>query len=94
MSDRRSDPFRESEITAMRSFLEQLDEQERRFGSWTSKIDARQTGFSLHVKFEKKADATVALRAANVFDQAPVAIYTIIDRVLGQIEDAAETVAS
>ena len=86
MGERRSDPFSESEIAAMRDYLARLDEQERQFGSWTSKIDARQTGFSLHVKFAKKADAMAAIKVAGVFDQAPVALYSILDRVLGQIE--------
>lgn len=94
MADRRSDPFSESEITSLRDFLAKLDEQETQFGSWTSKIDARQTGFSLHIKFANKGDAVAAMRVAGVFDQAPVILYSIIDRVLGQIEAAATEGAS
>lgn len=88
MSERRSDPFSEAEVAALRDILAQLNSQEEMIGNWSTKCDARQTGFSLHAKFEKKVDIMDTLAVVAVMEQAPIRLYQIVDRVLGQIEAA------
>lgn len=93
MSGRRSDAFSEAEVATLREIVAQLDAQDERCGGWSSKIDARQTGFSLHIKFDKKVDIMQAITVANIFEQSSTRLYQIVDRVLGQIEAGAEAPA-
>lgn len=91
---RRSDRFSEAEVAGLRAILAQLDGQDDLIGGWSTKVDARQTGFSLHVKFDKKVDAMESIRASAIFAQSPGRLYQIVDRVLGQIEAASTEAAS
>lgn len=83
-----SSPFSNAEITVMREMVDRLLALDDITGGWTSKIDAHQTGFSLHVKFDNRSSVDDTLQAAQVFDQAPVKLCQIASRVLDQLDAA------
>lgn len=88
MSAPRTDPFSDSEVAVLRDIIATLEHQDSLIGGWSTKIDARQTGFSLHIKFDKKVGVQDAIAIANVFDNGTLKLYQIIHRVLGQIDAA------
>lgn len=48
--------------------------------SWTHKADARQTGFSLHIKFDQKVDViTTTLPVVGLFVNSPQTILTLAE---------------
>lgn len=75
-----------------REFCETLIEicselDERTGDGWSAKVDARQRGFSLHVRFNEKADVETALSLSNLFQQAPCYAATLCERLLGNRGD-------
>jgi hypothetical protein len=88
VSASRSDPFGPEEIVVLRDMLAFLLNLDDIHGGWTSKIDARQTGFSLHVKFDKRVDVGTTITVANAFEQGTVKLCQVVARVLGQIDAA------
>ena len=81
-------PFNPEEIEVLRGMVKQLLALDDATGGWTTKIDARQSGFSLHVKFDGKCPVDVALLTAEVFDQAPIKLCQVASRVLDQLDAA------
>lgn len=47
-----------------------LDSLDTAIEGWTSKIDGRQTGFSLYIKFTKKTDVMTSLKFANLMENS------------------------
>jgi hypothetical protein len=84
----RSDPFSPAEQKVLREMLDSLLGLDDIHGGWTSKIDARQTGFSLHVKFDKKVDVGTSISVANAFEQSTTKLCQVVARVLGQLDAA------
>jgi hypothetical protein len=84
----RGDPFSELEQETLRTILQQLEGLDDLIGGWTSKVDARQTGFSLHVKFDKKVSVQDTLTVAAVFENASMKLVQVVGRVVGQLDAA------
>lgn len=88
MSDLRGDPFSLDEQKVLREVLDFLLGLDDIHGGWTSKIDARQTGFSLHIKFDKRVDVRTSIAVATAFEQATVKLCQVVARVIGQLDAA------
>jgi hypothetical protein len=82
-------PFSPEEVTVLRGMVETLLALDDITGGWTAKSDVRQSGFSLHVKFDRKSSVDEVLRAVQVFEQTPIKFCQVASRVLDQL-DAAE----
>ena len=85
----RGDPWGPMERAALREIVAQLDSLDETTGGWTAKLDARQTGFSLHIRFDKKVDIMKSLEAAAVFEHGPEKLCQIVNRIVGQLESEA-----
>lgn len=77
------------EQAALREIVAQLDGLDSATGGWTTKLEARQTGFSLHIRFDKKVGIEQSLAAAAVFENGPEKLCQIVSRVVGQLDAAA-----
>ena len=82
----RPDPWSDREVEVLREIRDELLSLDDIHGGWETKIDARQTGFSLHVKFDKRVDVQTAIRVATIFDQGSVKLCQIVARVLDQLD--------
>lgn len=84
-------PWSPEEIAVMRGMVEHLLVLDDITGGWTTKIDARQTGFSLHVKFDRKSSVKFTAQTAQVFEQAPIKLCQIASRVLDQLAEGVQS---
>lgn len=82
----RPDPFSEREVSVLTQIRDELLSLDDLTGGWTTKVDVRQTGFSLHVKFDNKVGIDTSIRMSEVFDQASVKLCQVVSRLLDQIE--------
>lgn len=71
-------------VDGLRGLIAQLEEQPE----WNSTLNARQTGYSLHVKWcdGEKHDVTSAITHAQVLEQTPALLYTAAHRLLALLE--------
>jgi hypothetical protein len=79
-------PFSPDEVAVLRGMVTQLLALDDITGGWTSKVEGRQSGFSLHVKFDRKSSVEETLQAAQVFDQAPIKLCQVASRILDQLD--------
>ncbi len=60
-------PWSPAELAVMREMVDLLLSLDETTGGWTGKIDARPTGFSLYIKFDRRSPVDDVLRAARVY---------------------------
>lgn len=60
-----------------------LDEIDKAVEGWTSKSQARQTGFSLYIKFTKNTDVMTSLKFSNLMDNSLPWALALARRLLG-----------
>lgn len=60
-----------------------------RIGGWTTKSQARQTGLSMHFRFENKVDLMeTTLKFMGLIEKAPGMLVDALDRLLAAAEAA------
>ena len=90
----RSDPFSPEEVVVLQDMLAQLLAMDEKHGGWSSKIDARRSGFSLHVEFDKQVAVFESIEIASVFEHASIKLCQVLARVIDQLDAAAGQAAS
>lgn len=68
----------------VRASLEKLKNIDEATGGWTVKTDARQTGCSMHIKFDNKTDVLTTLQFANMLQLAPGMLANALRLLLGE----------
>ncbi len=77
----------------MRAMLAQLLAMDERHGGWTTSIDARRNGFTLHIRFAKPVAVSDSIDIATIFEQSNIKLCQILARVLDQIDAASQPAA-
>ena len=65
------------------ALLESIDNA---IAGWTSKVNARTTGVSIYITFERKTDVMTALEFASVLEQCPGMLAGACLRLLAAID--------
>lgn len=75
-------------VDKLDGLLSQLDDQTE----WTQKVDARQTGYSLHIRWadEQKRDVTAAIEHQHVLTDAPAMLYDALSRLRAIVAEAVD----
>jgi hypothetical protein len=82
------DNFSEEDEQVMRESVDRLIRQDKQIGCIiSSKVDARQSGFSLHVKFERRTDPFLTSDVAQVYEHSPFLVCHIMRKLLGLPDD-------
>lgn len=79
-------PLDDRQKTNIRGVGEQIKEIDDLTGGWTCKAEARRTGLSLYVRFEKKVDVTVSMRFLNMLESSPGMLVDACERLLAAAE--------
>lgn len=84
-------PWSDGEWDSIRQIVQQLDGVDEITGGFSTKVDARQTGFTIHVRFENRTDVMSTITVAEVFEGAGPKLAQILHRLLAQHDAANES---
>ena len=75
-------PMDERQRANIQSIIDALADTDDKIGSWTGKVDNRQTGFSYHAKFENKVAVMDTIAIVGQFEQAPAMLADACRKLL------------
>lgn len=79
--------FGQADETALREIVDTLIRHDRVMGGYTTKVDARQGGFSMHVKFDKRTNVLTTVEIATVFEQSGERLCHVARKLLDLPDD-------
>lgn len=86
MGDFEMEPFTDERAESIRTLLSQMEGIDERIGGWTSKVECRQTGLSLHARFDKKTNVQTSMMVRAMFEDCPEKLASACRRLLAMRE--------
>lgn len=84
-------PLTDERVAKIRTLRDQINETWDAIGEWTTKTEARQTGFSMHVRFENRVDVLkTTARWVNLMEQGPAMLLEAIGKLLAAHDERVE----
>lgn len=85
----RTDYLTEAEVDGLRRIVASIERLDDETGGWSSKFDARKTGFSMHVRWQQPVDVMATMEFVNLMEQAPGLLLTAAKKLLAANTQAA-----
>ncbi len=83
MSDEARWPLTDHEKQNLQRIIDRIAELDGAIGGWTRKAECRETGLSMHVKFDKKQHGIdTAMAFLTLLEQAPGLLRSACERLL------------
>jgi len=82
------DHFTEDDEAVLRKMFDVLLRQDNEYGGVAEvKTDARRSGFSLHVKFNRQVSVFITAEVAKVYDDSPDKLFLVLRKLLAVPDD-------